>query len=368
LDAVTALPEHERKELAAVTGKYVFRANEYYLGLIDWSDPQDPIRRIIIPQLNELTDYGELDASNEERNYAAPGCQHKYPHTALLICTEVCGGYCRFCFRKRLFMDDNEEAVVDVSPGIEYIRRHPRISNVLLTGGDPLFLSTRRLEDILARLREIDHVRIIRIGSKMPAFNPYRIIDDPTLLEVLARYSLADRRIYVMTHFNSPRELTPAAREGLVLLQKAGVILANQTPVLRGINDRPADLAELMNELSFAGVTPYYFFQCRPTIGNYPFGLTLTEAYESLAEAKARVSGLAKRARLVMSHESGKIEIVGLTDQHIYMRYHRARARSDESQFMIYHRDDEARWLDELTPAEQAYLPDGTYDGSDLGD
>ena len=211
-------------------------------------------------------------------------------------------------------------------------------------------------------------MRIIRIGSKMPAFNPYRIIDDPELLNVLERFSQSDRRIYVMTHFNTPRELTPVSRKGLALLQKAGVMLANQTPILRGINDHPYELMELMNELSFMGVTPYYFFQCRPTIGNFPFSLSLTEAYEALAKAKAHVSGLAKRARLVMSHESGKIEMVGLNDEYIYLRYHRARSRGDESQFLVYERDDEAHWLDDLTPAEHVYRPDGTYDGSDLGE
>jgi KamA family protein len=361
IHAVEQLPEHERKELARVTKEFVFRANDYYLGLIDWSDPHDPIRCLIIPHVNELRDFGQLDASNEDVNYVAPGCQHKYPHTALLICTEVCGGYCRFCFRKRLFMDENQEATVDVAPGIEYIRRHPRINNVLLTGGDPLFMSTRRIEDILRQLREIDHVKIIRIGSKMPAFNPYRIIDDPELLEVLSRYSTRDKHIYIMTQFNVPNELSDEAREGIHLLQKAGVMLANQTPVLRGVNDDPLVLATLMNELSFIGVPPYYFFQCRPTKGNFPFALTLTEAYETVDEAKRMVSGLAKRARLVMSHASGKVEIVGLTRDRIFMRYHRARDREDEGEFMIFHRDDDAYWLDDLVPVSQKFLPSGTY-------
>jgi len=351
ISAIRQLPETERRDLQSVTDKYKFRANSYYLGLIDWSDPDDPIRRIIIPRRDELQSFGQLDASNEEANYVAPGCQHKYPHTALLLCTEICGGYCRFCFRKRIFMDDNDERPVDLSEALDYIRRTPAITNVLLTGGDPLFLSTRRLGEILESLRTIPHVSIIRIGSKMPAFNPYRIIDDPDLLTTLERYSRPDRRIYMMTHFNVPQELTDTARTALDMLMKAGVVLANQSPLLRGINDRPEVLRELMRRLSFAGVPPYYFFQCRPTEGNLPYELPLVAAYKTLERARSMVSGLAKRARLVMSHASGKIEMAGLDRRHIYLRYHRARDPKNEGRFMVFERDDHAYWFDDLKPS-----------------
>jgi len=353
ISAIRQIPEAERRELGSVTDKYKFRANSYYLGLIDWSDPDDPIRRIIVPRTDELQSFGQLDASNEEANYVAPGCQHKYPHTALLLCTEICGGYCRFCFRKRIFMDDNDERPVDFSEALDYIRRTPAITNVLLTGGDPLFLSTRRLGEILENLRAIPHVSIIRIGSKMPAFNPYRIIDDPDLLATLERYSRPDSRIYMMTHFNVPQELTDTARQALDMLMKAGVVLANQSPLLRGINDRPEVLRELMRRLSFAGVPPYYFFQCRPTEGNLPYELPLVAAYKTLEKAKAMVSGLAKRARLVMSHASGKIEVAGLDRRHIYLRYHRARDPKNEGRFMVFERDDHAYWFDDLKPSIQ---------------
>ncbi|MCP4686099.1 MAG: KamA family radical SAM protein [bacterium] len=351
------LTPSERKTLGRVTERYSFRANDYYLSLADWDNPDDPIRKIIVPQEGELEPFGDLDASNESTNYVAPGCQHKYHSTALLICTEMCGSFCRFCFRKRLFMDDNDEAVVDVSEGIEYIRQNPQITNVLLSGGDPLFLSSRRLDDILTRLRDIPHVGIIRIGSKMPAFNPYRIINDPELCEVLSRHSSPEKRIYVMVHFNVPQELTPAARRGIDLLIRSGAILCNQTPLLKGINDRPEILAELMRQLSFMGVPPYYFFMCRPTEGNKPFALSLVESYQLLEEAKLRESGLAKRARLVMSHESGKVEMVGMTRNHMYLRYHRARNAEDKSRFMIFHRDNDAYWLDDLVPVAEAPHP-----------
>jgi len=347
------LSSEERKAITPVAERYKFRANDYYLGLINWDDPDDPIRRLIIPQVEELETFGRLDASNEDSNYAVPGCQHKYSDTALLLCNEVCGAYCRFCFRKRLFQNENHEVVYDVSPGIKYIAGTPEITNVLLTGGDPLLLKTNQLESILRRIREIDHVNIIRIGSKIPAFNPYRIIDDPELPALLSHHSTRNKRIYVMCHFNHPRELTEPARLGLDLLMKAGVMTVNQSPIINGINCKPETLAELMRELSFIGVPPYYFFQCRPTEGNLPFDVPLVRSYEVLEEAKRRISGLAKRTRFVMSHELGKIEMVGLTARHIYLRFHRARHPKNEGKFMIFHRNDDAFWLDDLVPAEE---------------
>ena len=189
LNQVPEIPAAIRARLQPVTEEYVFRANDYYLGLIDWSDPDDPIRQLIIPREEELNDWGRLDASNEESVTVARGVQHKYCDTVLLLCNEVCGAYCRYCFRKRLFMDDNDEVTNDISAGLAYIAAHPEVSNVLLTGGDPLLMSTRRLVEIFEALRAIDHVRIIRIGSKMPAFDPWRVLRDDELQAAFRKYS-----------------------------------------------------------------------------------------------------------------------------------------------------------------------------------
>ncbi|MDP6797840.1 MAG: KamA family radical SAM protein [Candidatus Krumholzibacteria bacterium] len=349
---IDALSKEEQDRLALVAERYAFRANDYYLSLINWEDPLDPIRQIVVPQEGELDAWGALDASNEADNYVAPGCQHKYSDTALLLVNETCGAYCRFCFRKRLFMNDNEEVEFDPTPGIDYIREHPEISNVLLTGGDPLLLSTGKLRAIITRLREIDHVKIIRIGSKMPAFNPFRILDDPALLELLESHSCTNGRIYLMAHFNHPRELTREARSALDALHHAGVMLVNQTPIIRGVNSDPKVLAELMQELSWMGVPPYYMFQCRPTEGNKPFEMPIVESWELVREAMTRVSGLARRARLTMSHASGKVEVPAVTRDHIICRYHRARNPEDDGRVMVFHRDDNAYWLDDLRPVE----------------
>lgn len=349
LEKIEGIPEHELARLQDVTQTFAFRSNDYYLSLIDWNDPDDPIRRIIIPHPDELLMTGSLDASNEKLYTKAPGLEHKYEHTALLLVNDVCGGYCRFCFRKRLFMEDNDEICRDVTEGIEYIRKNPAINNVLLTGGDPLLLSTRKLGNIIARLREIEHVRVIRIGSKMPAFNPYRILNDPSLLEMLDTYSTYDSKIYIMCHFNHPRELTEPARRALHMIRKAGAVTVNQTPLLRGVNDSPAVLGELLDTLSFIGVPPYYVFQCRPTQGNRHLAIPVEEAYEIHERAKMLGSGLAKRSRLVMSHSLGKIEILGMTDEHIMFKFHRAANPKDKSYTVVFRRNPNAYWYDDYT-------------------
>ncbi|MFH0915276.1 MAG: KamA family radical SAM protein [bacterium] len=347
LGQIPQLSPAEIEELAPVAERYAFRANTYYLGLIDWSDPDDPIRRIAIPSKDELVDWGRLDASEEYLYAKAPGLEHKYEFTALLLLSDVCGGFCRFCFRKRLFMHDSVETSRDVSEGLKYIREHPEINNVLLTGGDPLMLSTKHLDHILSELRDIDHVKIIRIGSKMPVFNPYRVLNDPSLLEMLKRYSLEDRRIYIMVHFNHPRELTKEAVHAMALLHDAGMVSANQTPLLRGVNDDPAVLAELFNKLSYIGVAPYYVFIGRPTQGNRHFLVPVERALEIFEQSRMNCSGLAKRARLVMSHSTGKVHVLGRTKDHIYMRYHRAADPDQKGRFLVLRSNPEALWFDD---------------------
>lgn len=352
IDQITQMPEEEREKLKAITDKFVFRVNDYYLGLIDWEDPNDPIKKLVIPNTNELADYGRWDASDEDTNYVVPGCQHKYTTTALLICSEVCGAYCRYCFRKRLFRNDVKEAMIDVDPGIKYISEHPEINNVLLTGGDPLILAARRLDMIFTRLREIDHVKIIRIGSKLPVFNPMRIYEDQELLDVIRKHSTKDKRIYIMAHVNHPREITEEAYKGFQALHDAGAIVVNQTPVLKGINDDPDVLGELMDKLSWAGVTPYYFFINRPVRGNEDFVLTLEEAYNIVEGAKAKTSGLGKRVRLSMSHTAGKVEILAIEDGKAYLKFHQSRD-GNYGKFMVLDCPKDAAWFDDLPGNEQ---------------
>ncbi|MEI7025388.1 KamA family radical SAM protein [Paenibacillus sp. y28] len=349
---ITAIPSEERKQLMQITDKFVFRVNDYYLNLIHWDDPDDPIRKLVIPNKGELLEYGRWDASDEDTNYVVPGCQHKYRTTALLIVSEVCGAYCRYCFRKRLFRNDVKEAVPDMEPGLDYISRHKEISNVLLTGGDSLILGTPKIRAILERLRQLEHVNIIRFGSKLPVFNPMRIYEDEALLQTISEFSTAEKRIYIMAHINHPREITAEARRAFEALHQAGAVVVNQTPILKGINDDPAVLGELLDKLSTAGVTPYYFFINRPVAGNCDFVLPLEQAYRITEEAKALTSGLGKRIRLSMSHTSGKIEILAIEDGKAYLKYHQSRD-GDYGKFMVLDCPKTAAWFDDLPGSEQ---------------
>jgi len=356
LEAVTGLSDREVEELKPVADKFVFRSNDYYNGLIDWDDPEDPLRRLVIPDKSELSEWGELDASHEDLYSRVPGLQHKYSDTALLLVNDVCGAYCRYCFRKRLFMNDNDETVRDVSAGLEYIRNHPEIDNVLLTGGDPLIMSTSKLEPIIAQLREIPHVRIIRIGSKMPAFNPFRITQDESLHAMLRRYSTSEAgRIYVMAHFNHPKELTDEACLALDILNRNGARTINQTPLIRGINDDPKVMSELFRKLSFIGTPPYYVFHCRPTEGNESFSMPVERGYEIFLEAQRETSGLASRARYSMSHVTGKLEVAAMTDDHIVFRYHRSANPELRGRSILCRRNPEAQWFDDY-PESVEYL------------
>lgn len=349
LAKLDGLTEDEKRRLEPVAERYVFRLNEYYHDLIDWDDPDDPLRRLVVPLESELNDWGHLDASSEASYTPVRGCQHKYSDTALLLVNEVCGSYCRYCFRKRLFMNDNDDATLNYKPGLDYIAEHEEITNVLLTGGDPLIMSTRRLDQIINDVSAVPHVRIIRVGSKMVAFNPFRVLDDPELPKMIADYCESGTQIYIMNHFDHPRELTKEAREALRLLKDAGAETVNQCPVVRGVNDDYHTFASLFRELSFIGCPQYYVFQGRPTAGNQPYEVPILEGLGIVQEANRHVSGLAKRARFAMSHKTGKIEIVGADERFLYLRYHRAHRKEDFGQMIVALRDDEAYWLDQLT-------------------
>ncbi|MDN5217506.1 KamA family radical SAM protein [Fulvivirgaceae bacterium BMA12] len=346
ISKVQELTNKEVELYEPVTKKFMFRTNSYYNDLIDWSDPNDPIRRLIIPQTEELLNWGQLDASEEASYQPIPGIEHKYSSTVLLLCNDVCAAYCRFCFRKRLFQDDNDEVVKDVSSGIAYIKEHPEVNNVLLTGGDPLVMSTARIEKIIKQLCEIEHVKNIRIGTKLPAFNPHRILDDPSLGEMIKTYSKV-KQIYGMVHFDHPTELTDLTVSSLKFLQAAGATVVNQTPIIAGVNDSPEVMNELFNKLSFIGIITYYVFACRPTEGNKTYAVPVEQAYEIFNEAKNNGSGLAKTARFILSHKIGKIEVLGLTEKLILFKCHNLANNGQNGKIMAFKRNPKAYWFDD---------------------
>ena len=360
LGGLPGISQEERIRLGPVLEQFEFRVSPYYAKLIDWSDRTDPLRRMVLPSEEELASDLDFDASAEAENIRVHGVQHKYAPTVLLLVTDVCAAYCRFCFRKRFTLatstdqhlappegleDHEKETTLDISPGLAYIAEHPEVTNVLLTGGDPLILSPRRLEGILAALREIPHVRTIRLGSKIPAFDPGRIT--PALIDVLARHALPNGKIYIMTHFTHSREITPLSVSKLTEMLRAGLVLNNQAPLLRGINDDPGEIARLFGSLADCGVTPYYLFHCRPTFGNDAFMLTIQEGLKIVSEARRGLSGLAKRFRYVASHASGKIEIVGEMQGELVLKYHEARSPEDEARLFTWPADQPIYWPEE---------------------
>jgi len=361
IEQLEHLSPAEKAELRRVTEKFAFRSNDYYISLIDWNDPDDPIRKLIIPDQQELDEWGRLDPSDEKAYCIMPGLEHKYPSTVLLLVSNVCDGICRYCFRKRVFINRQHEYIRELPAAIQYIKEHQEITNVLLTGGDPLSLKSSKLENIIRELRKIEHVSIIRIGTKIPAFNPTRIIEDTALTDIINKYSTDHKRIYIMTHFIHPRELTDLAVKAVGKLQKAGAIITNQMPLIKGINDNPEVLAELLSKLSFIGAVPYYIFQCRPALGNKAYTVPIEQGYEIVEQAKALVSGLAKRVRYVMSHSSGKIEIVGKTEDHVYFKYHRAADDADSGRFLAWESNPDAHWLDDYTETIQDYSVELPY-------
>jgi len=352
------LTDAEVSDMQRVSETFPLQITPYYLGLIDSIDPDDPIRNLIVPGPGELDETGSLDTSGEALSTRIRGLQHKYSSTALLLVSGKCACYCRFCFRKRLFEDleDTGETIEDYKATFQYLEEHTEISNVLVSGGEPLLLSNEKLDWILTRIGKIPHIRSIRIGTKIPAFLPFRITEDKELQAILSKHSQSRRRLYVITHFDHPRELTDEAVASLDSLTRAGVFLCNQTVLLRRINSRRGVLRQLLSELGNVGATPYYVFQCRPVKGSRHSQVPLERGYRLLEEAKRGLSGLGKRFKYIMSHYTGKIEICGVANtdrgKRIYLKYHQARYPEDLGRFFALPLVAGARWLDDLIPAE----------------
>ena len=233
-----------------------------------------------------------------------PGLQHKYLETALILATNRCATYCRHCFRKRLVGLPSEEILKRFEEAAKCIAEHGEINNVLISGGDPLVLKSEIIGRFLEVLGRIGHLNFIRIGSRVPVTLPARF-SDPILLSIFRKCSRSGKKLYVVTHFNHPMEITRESTLAANNLLKAGVLLSNQTVLLRGVNDDPEILVELMNRLVVIGVAPYYVFQCRPVKRvKHHFQIPICEGVRIVEKAKASCNGLGKRFKYVMSHVS----------------------------------------------------------------
>lgn len=316
----------EEKVIRKVIKIHPMSITKYYLSLINREDKKDPIRNLVIPSKQELDLSGTYDTSGEQENTKSVGLQHKYSQTALLLSTNRCAAYCRFCFRKRLVGLPTKEILKRFDQAADYIEKHNEINNVLISGGDPLTLPTRVIGKLLKRLSLIEHLDFIRIGTRVPVVFPDRIAQDKALLKLFKIYSFKRKRLYIVTHFNHPREITGRSINAIDKLLESKVIVNNQTVLLKGVNDKPEVLAELMNKLVSVGVNPYYVFQCRPVKRvKRHFEIPLYEGCKVIEEAKKQLDGHSKRFKYVMAHKRGKIEILGLMGKHIYFKQHQAK-------------------------------------------
>lgn len=289
LARVVRLSDDERAGLAASPGLFRVGATPYYAGLMDPEHPACPIRRQAIPSAREL-DFApaELrDPLGEDARTPAPSVVHKYPDRVLFLVVDRCAIYCRHCNRRRLVGGDDPPTTDELEQGLDYIARTRRVRDVLLSGGDPLLLSNRRLDYLLGRLRAIPHVEIIRMGTRMPVVCPMRIDDE--LCAVLRRH----QPFFVNTHFNHPKEITAEAREACERLVDHGVPVGNQAVLLRGINSSVRCLRALMRALLRMRVRPYYLFQGDTVLGTDHLRTPVEEAIALMDGMRGWMSGMA---------------------------------------------------------------------------
>lgn len=349
LEAVVTLSRNERKQLRKVMERHPMSMTRYYASLIDWSDSDDPLRKMTVPTLEELNLAGSYDPSGEMSVTRMPGLQHKYLPTALILTTNRCALYCRHCFRKRLVGLPTKEIISKFQDAADYIEAHDEITNVLLSGGDPGILPTYVLEKMVSRLARIDHLDFIRIGTRIPVTFPDRILTDDRLFDYLRGVTEHQKRIYITTQFDHGREITERSTAAVKRLIDAGLIVSNQTVLLRGVNDDARTLVDLMRNLVRIGVIPYYVFQCRPVKRvKSIFQVPLMKGYRIVEEAKRYLDGYAKRFKYVMSHRTGKIEIVGIRGDEIFFKYHEAKEPKTTGRFFKRKLDRKAAWLTDL--------------------
>jgi lysine 2,3-aminomutase len=263
------------------------RINPYYLSLIKSKD--DAVWKQCIPDLKELTDpVGMEDPLNEEKDSPVPGLTHRYPDRVLLLISNQCSMYCRFCTRKRKVGDPEKRITKEqIMQGVNYIKAHPEVRDVVLSGGDPLMLKDNMLEFILKQLRKISHLQVIRIGTRVPCALPQRVT--PELCAMLKKY----HPLYMNVHFNHPSEITPEAKEACEMLADAGIPLGCQTVLLKGVNDDPKVMKELMQKLLTIRVKPYYIYQCDFTQGVNHFRTKVSKGLDVISALRGHTSGLA---------------------------------------------------------------------------
>ncbi len=358
LKAYIDLSSEEEADLKEVVGAHPMNIPRYYLSLIDANDPADPIRRLCVPDIDELVVAGAMgettgDPYGDDKHDKGNGILHKYPYTALVVGTEYCAMYCRHCFRKRMVGLPNEQTVKNFQGAAKYFAEHKELSNVLISGGDPFMLPTPTVKAMLDELKGLDHLNYVRVGSRAPVVYPIRFFDDE-LIEVLREFNQT-KTLYVPTHFNHPDEITPVAAEAIMRLREAGITVNNQAVFLRGVNDNVETLVELMNKLLRIGVNPYYLYQCMPVSRvRHHFQVPLKEGVDIVDKARKQLDGYGKRFKFIIGHDIGKIEICGRIGDKLIMKQLHARPEHPEesSRMLVRQLTENGGWLDDLPEVE----------------
>jgi KamA family protein len=344
----------EEADLRVVTEAHPMNIPRYYLNLVDRDDPSDPIRKLAVPGAGELVVAGTMGATTkdpygDDKHDKGNGILHKYSYTALVVATEYCSMYCRHCFRKRMVGLPNHQTVENFHNAAKYIAAHPEITNIVISGGDPLLLPTHVIRKMLTALEDIPHLNFVRIGSRAPVVYPIRFSDDE-LIEVLRDFG-RKKTLQLPTHFNHPAELTDEAAEAVRRVREAGVTVNNQAVFLRGVNDDVETLTALMNGLLRIGVNPYYLYQCMPVARvRHHFQVPLKRGVDIVDAARRRMDGYAKRFKFIIGHDMGKLEICGRSDNTLVLKQIHARQEAPKecSRLLFRRLNDTGGWLDDL--------------------
>ncbi len=284
------LTKREEQGIKRASGRLSMAITPYFFSLIDREDPKCPIRKQAIPRLEEFSlSSGELvDPCGEDSHTPVPGLVHRYPDRVLLLVTDSCAMYCRYCTRKRMVGEELPPmSIAQFDEALKYIRTKKQIRDVLISGGDPLMMKTEVLESYIKRLRDISHIEIIRIGTRVPVTLPMRV--DEGLASMLKKY----HPLYLSIHFSHPKEITPEVAKACGLLADAGIPLGSQTVLLRGINDRPSAMKKLMQELLRIRVRPYYIYQCDMAMGTSHFRTPVAVGINIMEELRGHTTGYA---------------------------------------------------------------------------
>jgi lysine 2,3-aminomutase len=286
---ILKLTESEKKALAT-QGLFRVDITPYFVSLIDPEDPNDPVRRQVIPTADEIVPFTGMmeDSLAEDRHSPVPGLVHRYPDRVLMLVTTQCASYCRYCTRSRMVGDSAATfSKAELELQLEYLRKTPQVRDVLISGGDPLTMAPRQLEELLSKLREIPHIEIIRIGSRVPVFMPMRVT--PELTDMLQKY----HPLWMNIHVNHPNEITAELAEACDRLSRVGIPLGNQSVLLAGINDCPHIFRKLVQDLVRIRVRPYYIYQCDLVEGAGHFRTPVAKGIEIIEALRGHTSGYA---------------------------------------------------------------------------